>query len=215
MMDLLHSAINFVLHFEVYLDLIIQTYHGWTYLFLFLIIFLETGVVVCPFLPGDSLLFAIGAFAARGSFDFMAISLTLFAAALIGDNLNYTLGRKLGGKLFSKEDSKIFNKSYLNRAHSFYEKYGAKTIILARFIPIVRTFAPFVAGIGRMTYKKFILFSVLGAGLWIFSFIPLGYYFGNLPAVKQNFKVVMLVIIFISVAPAIIEVIQARRGKKS
>lgn len=214
-MDFLHLVIDFILHIEVHLDYLIQTYHGWTYLILFLIIFCETGVVVLPFLPGDSLLFAIGAFAARGSFDFWTISLSLLAAAIIGDSLNYAIGKYVGPKVFTKQDSKLFNKAHLLKAQSFYEKYGAKTIIIARFIPIVRTFAPFVAGIGEMTYKKFMTYNVVGAVLWIFSFIPLGYFFGNLPVIQRNFKLVMVAIIIISVLPAMIELIREKTKKKA
>jgi membrane-associated protein len=210
-MEFLHLVIDFILHIEVHLDYLIQTYHAWTYLILFLIIFCETGVVVLPFLPGDSLLFAIGAFAARGSFDFWTISLTLLVAAIIGDSLNYSIGKYVGPKVFYKNDSKFFNKGHLLKAQAFYEKYGAKTIIIARFIPIVRTFAPFVAGIGEMTYKKFMTYNVVGAVSWIFIFIPLGYFFGNLPFVQQNFKLVMIAIIIISILPPVIEFIREKR----
>jgi membrane-associated protein len=205
--------IDFILHIEVHLDYLIQTYHTWTYLLLFLIIFCETGVVVLPFLPGDSLLFAIGAFAARGSFDFWAITICLLVAAILGDSVNYMLGRYVGPKIFYKNDSKFFNKSHLIKAQSFYDKYGAKTIIIARFIPIVRTFAPFVAGIGEMTYKKFMTYNVVGAALWILLFIPLGYFFGNLPFVQSNFKLVMIAIILVSVLPAVVEFIRERNKK--
>lgn len=212
-MEFLHLVIDFILHIEVHLDYLIQTYHAWTYLILFMIIFCETGVVVLPFLPGDSLLFAIGAFAARGSFDFWTISLTLLVAAIIGDSLNYTIGKYVGPKVFYKNDSKFFNKGHLLKAQAFYEKYGAKTIIIARFIPIVRTFAPFVAGIGEMTYKKFMTYNVVGAVAWIFIFIPLGYFFGNLPFVQQNFKLVMIAIIIISIMPPFVEYIRERNRK--
>lgn len=212
-MEFLHLVIDFILHIEVHLDYLIQTYHTWTYLILFMIIFCETGVVVLPFLPGDSLLFAIGAFAARGSFDFWTISLTLLVAAIIGDSLNYTIGKYVGPKVFHKADSKLFNKSHLLKAQAFYEKYGAKTIIIARFIPIVRTFAPFVAGIGEMTYKKFMTYNVVGAIAWIFIFIPLGYFFGNLPFIQSNFKLVMIAIIVISVLPPIIEFIREHKKR--
>lgn len=210
-MEFIHAIIDFILHIEVHLDYLIQTYHAWTYLILFMIIFCETGVVVLPFLPGDSLLFAIGAFAARGSFDFWTISLSLLAAAIIGDSVNYAIGKYVGPKVFYKHDSKFFNKDHLIKAQAFYEKYGAKTIIIARFIPIVRTFAPFVAGIGEMTYKKFMTYNVVGAVLWVFSFIPLGYFFGNLPFIQKNFKLVMIAIIIISVLPAVIEFIKEKR----
>ena len=209
-MEFLHLVIDFILHIEVHLDYLIQTYHTWTYLILFMIIFCETGVVVLPFLPGDSLLFAIGAFAARGSFDFWTISITLLVAAIIGDSLNYTIGKYVGPKVFHKADSKLFNKNHLIKAQAFYEKYGAKTIIIARFIPLVRTFAPFVAGIGEMTYKKFMTYNVVGAVAWIFTFIPLGYFFGNLPFIQSNFKLVMIAIIVISILPPIIEFIRER-----
>lgn len=214
-MEFLHLVVDFILHIEVHLDYLIQTYHAWTYLILFMIIFCETGVVVLPFLPGDSLLFAIGAFAARGSFDFWTISLTLLVAAIIGDSLNYTIGKYVGPKVFHKNDSKLFNKGHLLKAQAFYEKYGAKTIIIARFIPIVRTFAPFVAGIGEMTYKKFMTYNVVGAVAWIFIFIPLGYFFGNLPFVQQNFKLVMIAIIVISIMPPIIEFIREKNKSKT
>lgn len=214
-MDWIHTIIDFILHIEVHLDFIITNYHSWTYLFLFLIVFTETGLVIFPFLPGDSLLFAIGAFAARGSFDPITIGLTLLCAAILGDTVNYSVGKYIGPKVFKMEKSLFFNKKHLIKAHDFYEKHGTKTIILARFMPIVRTFAPFVAGIGKMPYKKFITFSVVGGCLWIFSFIPLGYFFGNLPYVQKNFKYVMLAIIFISVLPGIIGFIQERRKAKA
>lgn len=214
-MDILHTLIDYILHFEVHLDYVITHYHSWTYLILFLIIFAETGLVVLPFLPGDSLLFAIGAFAARGSFDFWSIGLTLFLAAVLGDSVNYTAGKFIGPRVFASEGSKLFNKKHLEKAQAFYEKHGAKTIILARFIPIVRTFAPFVAGIGHMTYKKFMSYNVLGGALWVFAFIPLGYFFGNLPSVQSNFKLVMLAIIIISVLPGMIEFYREHKKAKA
>lgn len=213
-MELIRSLIDFILHIDVHLDYAILNYHSWTYLLLFLIIFVETGLVIMPFLPGDSLLFAIGAFTARGSFEFWSISLSLLVAAILGDTLNYAIGKYFGEKLFNREDSKLFNKKHLRDAHDFYEKYGAKTIIIARFIPIVRTFAPFVAGIGKMTYKKFMAYNVIGGVLWIFIFVGLGYYFGNLPVIKGNLKLVMLGIIFISVLPGVVEFIRERRKIK-
>jgi membrane-associated protein len=207
--------IDFIIHIDVHLAYLIETYHGFTYFILFMIIFCETGVVILPFLPGDSLLFAIGAFTARGSFDFWTISLSLLAAAIIGDSLNYSIGKYFGPKIFSKKDAKFLNTSHLAKAHTFYEKYGAKTIIIARFIPIIRTFAPFVAGVGNMTYKKFMTYNVVGALLWIFSFIPLGYFFGNMPLVKKNFTLVILAIIIISVLPAVFEIIKEKRKLKN
>jgi membrane-associated protein len=210
-MDLLHTLIDFILHIEVHLDTIIGQYHSWTYLFLFLILFVETGLIIMPFLPGDSLLFAVGAFAARGSFDFWSISLTLLTGAILGDTVNYAIGKYLGPKIFASKKYKLLNTEHLDRAHQFYAKYGAKTIILARFIPIVRTFAPFVAGIGKMTYKKFMSYNVIGGALWIYSFIPLGFYFGNLEIVQRNFKLAMLFIVFISVLPGVVEFIREKR----
>lgn len=210
-MDIVHTLIDFILHIDVHLDYAIANYHSWTYLLLFLIIFIETGLVIMPFLPGDSLLFAIGAFSARGSFEFWTISLSLLGAAILGDTVNYAIGKYFGNKLFDKEDSKFFNKKHLDKAHEFYEKYGAKTIILARFVPIVRTFAPFVAGIGNMTYKKFMSYNIIGATLWIFSFVPLGYFFGNLPFIKGNLKLVMTAIIVISVLPGVIEFLREKQ----
>jgi membrane-associated protein len=210
-MELIHTLIDYILHFEVHLDYIITNYHAWTYLFLFLIIFVETGLIIMPFLPGDSLLFAVGAIAARGSLDFWSISVTLLIAAILGDTINYSFGKFIGPKVFAQKNHKFFNVDHLEKAQAFYEKYGAKTVILARFLPIVRTFAPFVAGIGKMTYKKFMSYNIIGAGLWIFSFIPLGYFFGNLPAVQRNFKYVMLAIVVISVIPGVIAYIQEKR----
>jgi membrane-associated protein len=212
-MDTIHLLIDFILHIEVHLDYLIQTYHAWTYLILFMIIFCETGVVVLPFLPGDSLLFAIGAFAARGSFDLWTVSLTILSAAILGDSVNYTIGKYIGPKVFNKTQSKVFNRDHLLRAQAFYEKYGAKAIIVARFIPIVRTFAPFVAGIGKMKYGKFMTYNLIGAIMWVFIFIPLGYFFGNLQFVQQNFKLVMIAIIIISVVPAAIELVRERLKK--
>lgn len=210
-MEIIHTIIDYLLHFEVHLDYVISNYHSWTYLFLFLIIFIETGLIIMPFLPGDSLLFAVGAFAARGSLDFWSISGTLFIAAVLGDSLNYYVGKFIGPKIFARENHKLFNVKHLEVAHKFYAKYGAKTIILARFIPIVRTFAPFVAGIGKMTYSKFMSYNVIGAGLWTFSFIPLGFFFGNLPIVQHNFKLVMLAIVLISIVPGLISYYREKR----
>ena len=210
-MEIIHTIIDYLLHFEVHLDYVISNYHSWTYLFLFLIIFIETGLIIMPFLPGDSLLFAVGAFAARGSLDFWSIGGTLFIAAVLGDSLNYYVGKFIGPKIFARENHKLFNVKHLEVAHKFYAKYGAKTIILARFIPIVRTFAPFVAGIGKMTYSKFMSYNVIGAGLWTFSFIPLGFFFGNLPIVQHNFKLVMLAIVLISIVPGLISYYREKR----
>lgn len=214
-MDLLLHLVDFILHFDKHLNVIIQTYGALTYLFLFLIIFCETGLVVTPFLPGDSLLFAAGAFAASGSLDIAALSGLLFVAAVAGDSTNYWLGRTLGPKVF-KEGSRLLKRSHLDRTQAFYDKHGGKTLVLARFAPILRTFAPFVAGIGQMPYQRFLAFSVGGGLLWISLFVFGGYLFGNLPAVKQNFKLVILGVIAVSLLPALIEIakhkLQPNRG---
>ncbi|MFN7926956.1 MAG: DedA family protein [Blastocatellia bacterium] len=211
-MEFIKHLIDIVLHLDKHLDLLIGTYQGWAYGILFLIIFCETGLVVTPFLPGDSLLFALGALSAAGSLNAGLLCVILMCAAIIGDNLNYWIGRTIGAKLFTREDSKLFNKQYLTRTEKFYEKYGAKTVVIARFVPIVRTFAPFVAGFGRMKYPKFLAFSVAGGILWICGLVSLGYFFGNLPIVKNNFGLVIIAIIFISVLPAVIEALRARKA---
>jgi membrane-associated protein len=211
-MELIKQLIDLVLHLDKHLDLLINNYQGWAYAILFLIIFCETGLVVMPFLPGDSLLFALGALSATGSLNAALLCVILMCAAIIGDNLNYWIGRTIGAKLFTREDSKLFNKNYLVRTEKFYERYGAKTVVIARFVPIVRTFAPFVAGFGRMHYPKFLAFSIGGGVLWICGLVSLGYFFGNLPIVKNNFGLVIIAIIFISVLPAVIEALRARKA---
>lgn len=211
-MEIIKHLIDIVLHLDKHLDQLVLQYQGWTYGILFLIIFCETGLVVTPFLPGDSLLFALGALSAGGSLNPIILAVLLMAAAIIGDNLNYWIGRTVGAKLFTSNDSKLFNKSYLERTEKFYDRYGTKTVVIARFVPIVRTFAPFVAGFGRMNYAKFLTFSVLGGTLWICGLIALGYFFGNLPFVKKNFGLVIIAIIFISVLPAVIEALRARKS---
>jgi membrane-associated protein len=208
-MDFISSLIDFILHLDKHLNEIIQTYGAWTYLLLFLIIFMETGLVITPFLPGDSLLFAAGAFAAQGSLNVFVLFILLSFAAILGDTVNYWIGHYIGPKAFSG-NVRFLKKEYLDRTHAFYEKHGGKTIILARFIPIIRTFAPFVAGIGAMTYSHFILYNVIGGVLWVGLFTFGGYFFGNLPFVKDNFIIVIITIIFISVLPAVIEFIRAR-----
>ncbi len=210
-MDLLKKLIDLVLHLDKHLGWLVGQYQGWTYAILFLIIFCETGLVVTPFLPGDSLLFALGALSANGSLNVVLLGILLMCAAIIGDNLNYWIGRTIGAKLFTSEDSRLFNKSYLERTEKFYDKYGTKTVVIARFVPIVRTFAPFVAGFGRMNYAKFLTFSIIGGILWICGLLSLGYFFGNLEFVKNNFGVVIIAIIFISILPAIIEVLKSRK----
>lgn len=209
-MEFLTNLIDFVLHIDVHLNAIIQMYGTWTYAILFGIVFCETGFVVTPFLPGDSLLFAAGAFAASGSLDSSYLFLLLTLAAVLGDNLNYGIGFLTGPKIFHKEHVRFLNKEYLNRAHRFYEKYGKKTIIIARFVPIIRTFSPFVAGIARMTYIKFFSFDIVGGVVWVGSFLFAGYYFGNIPAVRQNFALVIFAIILISMMPPVIAYLRNR-----
>lgn len=208
------SFIDVFLHLDTYLSTIIQHYGVWTYLILFLVIFLETGVVVTPFLPGDSLLFAAGAFAATGAFDVVWLFLLLFVAAVIGDTLNYRIGYAIGPRAFQAQN-RFLKQEHLERTHRFYERHGGKTIVMARFIPIIRTFAPFVAGIGRMRYGSFAFYNVFGGLLWTGSFIFGGYYFGNLPVVKENFTLVILAIIILSIMPPCIEFIQNARRKKA
>ena len=211
-MELIKGFIDILLHLDKHLDLVIQNYGFWTYGIFFLIIFLETGLVVTPFLPGDSLLFAAGAFAALGSLDTKWLVMLLSIAAIGGDTLNYWIGYIVGPKVFSKEKSRFLNKKYLQRTHQFYEKYGGKTIILARFIPIIRTFAPFVAGIGSMTYGRFITYNIVGGITWVAIFVLGGYFFGNIPFIKQNFSLVIAAIIFLSILPGIIEFFRNRKG---
>jgi membrane-associated protein len=216
-MEFLHQVIDFVLHIDRHLFDLCTLYGVWIYGILFLIVFCETGLVVTPFLPGDSLLFVIGSLSAIGALRLEYAIPLLIAAALTGDNTNYWIGRKIGPKVFSKEKSRIFNKEYLERTHSFYDKHGKVTVILARFLPIIRTFAPFVAGIGRMTYRIFLLFSVIGALLWVNLFVFIGYFFGNVPFVKQNFSLVVLALILIPGIPAALEFIRhaLQRFKKN
>ncbi|MEK7483892.1 MAG: DedA family protein [Planctomycetota bacterium] len=212
-MDLLKYLIDILLHLDTHLEDLVNYFGIWTYVVLFLIIFAETGFVVTPFLPGDSLLFATGALASTGVLNPHLIILLLVIAAISGDTVNYWIGNYLGPKVFSKEKSFFFNPKHLQKTHTFYEKYGGKTIIFARFIPIIRTFAPFVAGIGHMTYAQFIFYNILGAIFWVPSFVYLGYYFGKLPVVKENFTLVILAIIVISILPAVIEIIRHLRNK--
>jgi membrane-associated protein len=211
-MELLLKGVDILLHLDKYMDLMIQTMGVWSYVIIFLIIFCETGLVVTPILPGDSLLFAIGTFAAIGSFDLAVVLLLLTIAAIAGDTVNYWIGNYLGPRVFHYEDSRFFKKKHLERTHQFYEKHGGKTIIIARFIPIIRTFAPFVAGIGSMTYNKFLSYNVVGGILWIFSLTLAGYFFGNIPIVRKNFSLVIMAIVVISVLPGVIEYLR-QRGK--
>lgn len=204
-MELIKTFFDIFMHLDRHLGTVIQAYGVWTYLILFLIIFCETGLVVTPILPGDSLLFAAGAFAAIGALDVMWLFGLLTVAAIAGDTLNYWIGHHLGPKVFHKKNVRFLNREYLDRTHRFYEKHGGKTITIARFMPIIRTFAPFVAGIGSMKYMRFIIYNVSGGILWIASFVFGGYFFGNIPVVKKNFTLVIVAIIVLSVMPGIIE----------
>jgi membrane-associated protein len=209
-MELITTFIEFFLHLDKHLNVVIQSYGLWTYLILFVIIFCETGLVVTPILPGDSLLFAAGTFAALGSLRVEVLFVLLSVAAVAGDTVNYWAGYAVGPKIFHRERVRFLNKEYLDRTHLFYERHGGKTIIIARFMPIIRTFAPFVAGIGSMTYARFIAYNVLGGVAWIGLFVFGGYHFGNIPLVKQNFTFVILAIIFISILPGVIEFVRQR-----
>ena len=204
--------IDVFLHLDVYLDAVIQQYGVWMYFMLFVVVFLETGVVVTPFLPGDSLLFAAGALCARGDLAVGWLFLLLLLAAVLGDTLNYSIGYLVGPRAF-RGRGRLFKREHLDRTHQFYERHGGKTIVLARFIPIIRTFAPFVAGIGRMSYGRFVTYNVLGGLLWTVLFVFGGYYFGNQPLVKRNFTLVILAIIVISLLPLVIEFVQNYRRK--
>ncbi|MBI4979701.1 MAG: DedA family protein [Spirochaetes bacterium] len=209
-MELLKKALDLLLHFEKYLDSIALEYGIIIYIILFLIIFCETGLVVTPFLPGDSLLFAVGAIAARGSLSFPVVLILLPLAAIIGDTVNYFIGRWVGPKVFHYEKSRWFNPKHLQEAHAFYEKYGGITITIGRFIPIVRTFVPFVAGVGTMRYTHFTFFNIIGAVLWVVGFLCAGFFFGNIPVIKSNFKLVVIGIILISVLPMVIAWIRSK-----
>jgi membrane-associated protein len=209
--ELVKELFDLFLHLDLHLQTVIQEYGAWTYVLLFLIIFCETGLVVTPVLPGDSLLFAAGTFAALGALDLPWLLGLLGIAAILGDALNYAVGRFMGPKVFTREDGRFLKKEYLERTHQFYEKYGGKTIIIARFVPIVRTFAPFVAGVGSMTYARFASYNILGGLLWITVCTGAGYLFGNIPIVKQNFTLAILVIILISILPGVLEFLRQRQ----
>jgi membrane-associated protein len=213
-MEFLSRLLDFVLHLDKHLSSLIQTYGIWTYLILFVIIFLETGLVVTPFLPGDSLLFAAGTFAAAKALNVLWLLIILSAAAIFGDTVNYWIGHFVGPRVFHQDKSRFFKKEHLDRTHRFYEKYGAETIIIARFVPIIRTFAPFVAGIGRMSYWKFISYNVIGGIGWVAFFVFGGYFFGNIPFIKRNFGLVIIAIIIVSTIPAVVEFCRHRRASR-
>ena len=207
------NPIDIILHLDVYLDMLVNNYGPWIYAILFLVIFCETGLVVMPFLPGDSLLFIAGAVAAGGGMDPVLLAGLLMLAAIMGDSTNYVIGRTAGERLFSNPNSKIFRRDYLEKTHDFYERHGGKTVTMARFLPIFRTFAPFVAGVARMFYPRFFGFSVFGTILWVGGLVTLGYFFGNVPFIKKNLSLLVVGIILLSLVPMIIGVIRSRLGR--
>lgn len=211
-MNIILWFIDIILHLEKHLSAMIEHFGPWSYIILFTIIFLETGIIIAPYLPGDSLIFAVGAFAAIGTFHPIWMFIILTLAAILGDSLNYAIGHYIGPKVF-KKNYKWLNKRHLDKTHEFFEKYGGKTIVLARFIPIIRTFAPFVAGIGSMEYKRFLTYNILGGILWVGLFFYAGFFFGNIPIIKNNFSIVIIIIILTSLIPIVIEVIKYYREK--
>ncbi len=213
-MGIISNIFENIIHLDRHLDLVIGALGNWSYLLLFMIVFCETGLVVTPFLPGDSLLFVVGSFSAKGEFSLFWAFMILSCAAILGDSLNYSLGKIFGEKILLKAGNHFIKKEHLERTHRFYEKYGGKTIILARFVPVIRTFAPFVAGIGKMSYYKFLIYNVSGALLWVGMFVLGGYYFGNIPFIKENFLVTILAIMLISFLPAGIELWKHYKNKK-
>jgi membrane-associated protein len=209
-MDWVKQFVDLFLHLDTHLSQVISQYGTWTYLILFLIVFCETGLVITPFLPGDSLLFAAGTFAALGDLDVRAMILLLVAAAILGDTVNYWVGAAIGPRAFHG-NIRFLKQKHLDRTHAFYERHGGKTIILARFVPIIRTFAPFVAGVGAMSYGRFLTYNVVGALLWVGLLVPAGFFFGNIPVVRENFTIVILAIVAISIMPIAVEAIRGRR----
>jgi len=216
-MDWIRQVLDFLVHLDRHLDVLIQRYDTWIYLILFIVIFCETGLVITPFLPGDSLLFALGLFAHpdRGNLDLALLLFLLPIAAFSGDNVNYQIGKFLGPRVFHYEKSRFFKREHLEKTHAFFEKYGGKTIVIARFVPIVRTFAPFVAGIGRMSYPKFAAYCIFGAVFWVSFFVLGGYFFGGLEIVRKNFAIAVLTIVILSLLPAFVEFIKHRKGRKN
>lgn len=213
-MDIITQGVDFFLHLDTHLQTIIATFGNFTYLILFLIVFAETGLVVIPLLPGDSLLFIVGALSGTGHLNFFLAYVLLLAAAIIGDTVNYWMGHHFGKRVFTKENSRLFNKTYIEKTREFFVKHGGKTIILARFIPIIRTFAPFVAGMGNMDYKTFLSYNVIGGFVWVTSLMLAGYFLGSMDIVKNNFETAIYVIIFISLIPVFVEVFRSKFGKE-
>jgi membrane-associated protein len=213
-MALVRWCIDFFLHLDRHMAEVIASYGAYTYALLFAIVFLETGLVVTPILPGDSLLFAAGTFAGLGNLNLTVLFFLLSAAAILGDTANYAIGAFLGPKVFHYPKSRFFNPEHLRRTHAFYEKYGGKTIIIARFVPIIRTFAPFVAGIGAMSYLRFLAYNVVGGVLWVAVCVLAGYFFGSRPLVKNNFSLAILAIVFISVLPGLVEYVRHRLARR-
>ncbi|KAF4560888.1 MULTISPECIES: DedA family protein [Pseudomonas] len=207
------NPLDLILHLDAYLDLLVTNYGPWIYAILFTVIFCETGLVVMPFLPGDSLLFIAGAVAAGGGMDPLLLAGLLMAAAILGDSTNYVIGRTTGERLFNNPNSKIFRRDYLQRTHDFYERHGGKTVTMARFLPILRTFAPFVAGIAHMHYPRFLGFSAAGSLLWVGGLVTLGYFFGNVPFIKQHLSLMVVGIIILSLVPMILGLLRGRLGR--
>ncbi len=213
-MEFLNNLLDFILHIDTHLLDLCTQYGVWVYAILFLIVFCETGLVVTPFLPGDSLLFAVGSLAAIGALNIVTAMVLLIVAAIVGDTVNYWIGDYVGPKVFHEEHSRFLNKEYLLRTHQFYEKHGGKTIIIARFLPIIRTFAPFVAGIGSMTYRRFLMFNVVGGIAWVLLFVLAGYFFGNIPLIKDNFSLVIIALLLIPGIPSVVEFVRYRLRKR-
>ncbi|RJP94887.1 MAG: DedA family protein [Desulfobacteraceae bacterium] len=213
-MEIIGHLADFILHIDIHLKDLCTDYGTWVYLILFIIVFCETGLVVTPLLPGDSLLFATGSMAAIGALDVRLAILLISMAAILGDTVNYSIGHFLGPKVFHDDHGRFLNKEYLRRTHAFYKKHGGKTIIIARFLPIIRTFAPFVAGIGSMTYPRFLFFNIFGGILWVLVFILAGYWFGSLPIIKENFSMVIMALVLIPGIPALVEFIRMQMDRK-
>ncbi len=210
----LATLVDLLVHLDRHLVWVVENYGAWIYAVLFLIVFCETGLVLTPFLPGDSLLFVAGTLAAAGAMDVHLVVLLLIAAAILGDTVNYWIGKAVGPRVFHEENARFFRKDYLDRTHRFYERHGGKTIVIARFVPVLRTFAPFVAGIGTMDYGRFLFYNVTGAVLWVVSLTYAGYYFGNLPWVKANLTLVILGIVLLSISPGIFEYLRQRAAAR-